>query len=133
MEPLHVIQAMSAPAIFFSGGGLLLLSLNARLIAIFNRVRHLHEHEETEPIRGLVEALHRRARLIRNAFAATLVGALCALASSFQLALGSTWTVFNRGAVVTMGLGLLALGVGAGFFLAEVALAVPSLEMSRHR
>jgi Protein of unknown function (DUF2721) len=133
MDPLHVIQAMSTPAIFFSGGGLLLLSLNARLIAIFNRVRHLHEHEETAQIRGLVEALHRRARLIRNAFAATLVGVICALASSFQLALGSVWPVFSRGGVVILGLGLLALGVGAGFFLAEVNAAVPSLEMSRHR
>jgi hypothetical protein len=35
MDSLHLIQAMATPAIFFSGGSLLLLSLNARLIAIF--------------------------------------------------------------------------------------------------
>jgi hypothetical protein len=133
MDSLHLIQAMATPAIFFSGGSLLLLSLNARLIAIFSRVRQLHDQEPSAAVRTLLVALGRRARMIRNAFAATLVGVLCALIGSLALALGELWQPFSQAGVIILAVCLVALAVGVLFYLSEIVLAVPSLDLSEQR
>ena len=132
MDPLPIVQAMTAPAVFFSGGALLLLSLNARLLAIFNRVRALHEQEQTEAGRRLLAALGRRARWTRNAIIAALVGVAAALASCSQMALMAIWHPAGRSGLITLAVGLVALVIAVGCYLVEVLSAVPSLGVNRH-
>lgn len=131
MDALPFLQAMTAPAVFFSGRGLVLLSLNARMLAIFSRVRSLHEQEESEATAHLLAALNLRARRIRDAFVAALLGTAACLASCPQMALGVFWPPASWSGLVTLTLGVLALLTGIGFYLLEVLVAVPSLELHR--
>ena len=131
MDPLHVIQAMAAPAIFFSGGGLLVLSLNARLIAIFARCGGYTTRRKRPAVRRLLAALHRRpdhpqcvrGHALRCDFRLDHVVLALALARSGR---GST-----RSGVVTMAAGLVAVAVGIWVLCRRILAAVPSLEMSR--
>src|SRR4051812_18696525 len=98
---------MTAPAVFVSGGGLLLLSLNARLSSVFNRVRGLQEHGETPETKRLLQALSRRARRLRNAFVCALVGLGACLASCLLLGLGAFWQAASVAGFVTLLVGVL--------------------------
>lgn len=67
MDPSTIVMAMVSPAIFFSAGGLLALSLNARIMSIFNRVRALQalpSEKQTQESKKLEAVLKWRARHI---------------------------------------------------------------------
>jgi Protein of unknown function (DUF2721) len=131
VEPKQAIQSMSTLAVFVSGGGLLLLSLNARLSAVFSRVRALHDREETPETKRLLKALGQRARRLRNAFVCALGGVGACLASCLLMGLGAFWQAASVSAFVILLVGVLALLASVGCYLAEVLLALPSLDLSR--
>jgi Protein of unknown function (DUF2721) len=129
MDVQEMVRVMVAPAIFVSAGGLLLLSLNARMIAIVGRVRSVHERRGGEDDGALLEALNRRARLIRNALAATLVGVGCALLCCLLLGLGTVSPTAAWAGAALLVSSLVTMLVGVGYFLREVLATVPSLEV----
>jgi hypothetical protein len=129
VDAQHAIQAMSAPAVFVSAGGLLLLSLNARLSAVFGRVRGLQHTDEGAESHRLVQALVRRARRLRNAFVFALLGVAACLTSCLLLAGGAFWHPMSVVGFVALLAGVVALLGSVGCYLAEVLLALPSLEL----
>src|ERR1700752_2256086 len=85
MNDIHqLFQAFVAPAIFVSAEGLLLLSLNVRLMGIVSRLRsYLHEKHnaaklgrtvESEAYASQIASIEKRAEMIRRAFVLTLYG-----------------------------------------------------------
>src|SRR5258707_70396 len=128
MEPQQAIQAMTTPAVFVSAGSLLLLSLNTRLSSVFSRVRGLQQADDDAESRRLNEALARRARYLRNAFVAVLIGVGACLSSCLLLAAGTFWHAASVAGFVALLVGVLALLASVGCYLVEVLLALPSLD-----
>lgn len=126
----QAIQAMTTPAVFVSAGGLLLLSLNTRLSSVFSRVRGLQQLEDEAETRSLLKALAQRARWLRNAFVAVLVGSC--LVASLLLAVGAFWHAASIAGFVILLIGVLSLLTSVGFYLVEVLLELPSLELGGH-
>ena len=128
MEAQQAIQSMSTVAVFVSGGGLLLLSLNARLSSVFNRVRLLHDREETPETARLLSDLERRARWLRNSFVCALLSVGMCLISCLLIGLGTFWPAASLVGFLALFVGLLAMFASVSCYLTEVLLALPSLD-----
>ena len=96
MRDIHqLFQAFVAPAIFVSAEGLLLLSLNVRLMGIVSRLRsYLHKkHDaakqgrllEAEAYASQIASIENRAELIRRSFVFTLYGLIGTIAACLLL------------------------------------------------
>ena len=94
----QLFQAFVAPAIFVSAEGLLLLSLNVRLMGMVTRLRmYLHRRHDAVIQGRLVESgaysaqigsIEKRAEMIRQAFVLTLYGLIGTIASCLLLGAG---------------------------------------------
>ena len=96
MNDVHqLFQAFVAPAIFVSAEGLLLLSLNVRLMGIVSRLRsYLREKHhaakqgrlaEAEAYASQIASIEKRAEMIRRAFVLTLYGLVGTIAACLLL------------------------------------------------
>ena len=97
----RLFQAFVAPAIFVSAEGLLLLSLNVRLMGMVSRLRaYLHNKhlaakegriEESEAYASQIASIEHRAEMIRRAFLFTVYSLLGTIATCLLLGLGLYW------------------------------------------
>ena len=97
----RLFQAFVAPAIFVSAEGLLLLSLNVRLMGIVSRLRtYLHNKHnaakegriaKSEAYASQIVSIELRAEMIRKAFVWTLYSLLGTIATCLLLGLGLYW------------------------------------------
>jgi hypothetical protein len=103
MKDVHqLFQAFVAPAIFVSAEGLLLLSLNVRLMGIVSRLRsHLHKkHDAAQQSRFAesdayalqIASIEARAEMIRRAFVLTLYGLIGTIVACLLLGAGLYWS-----------------------------------------
>jgi hypothetical protein len=86
MTEAQLVSALLFPVIFISAAGLLVLSINVRLMGIVSRLRSFHwechqkeragVHGEAQALELKIQTVTRRAVLVRNAF-------FCVLASVF--------------------------------------------------
>ncbi len=136
MTNLELFQTFVAPAIFISAAGLLVLSINVRLMGIVTRLRAFHKEKHTAKMAGKkqevlilqaqIKSIENRATKIKNAFFCTLLGIAGTMITC--LALGLTLYVPQAFVVATLifVLSLLSMLVGMFFYVSEVAIGLSS-------
>jgi hypothetical protein len=133
----RLFQAFVGPAIFVSATGLLLLSINVRLMGMVSRLRqYLHEkHNATksgqvqvaEAYMAQIRAIEKRAEMIRKAFLLTLVCLAGTIAACLLLGLGLYWKDAQVAAAVTFVGAMLCLLAGTIYYIAEVTVSLSSV------
>jgi Protein of unknown function (DUF2721) len=133
----RLFQALVAPAIFISAAGLLLLSLNTRLMGMVSRLRqYLHEKHaavkegrliEAEAYASQIASIEKRAEMIRMAFVLTLISLTGTIASCLLLGTGLYFEDAALFAALVFIISILALLFGSIYYLREVAVALTSV------
>ncbi len=133
---VHVLQAVTAPAVLVSGVGLLLLTMTNRLARAIDRARAI-AREERAPNPRPADVLRREARILLRR-AAILRGAITAGAASVLLVsvtIGLTFVAAELDVRVegwilgSFGLALGALVVALTLFIADLTLALRALQV----
>lgn len=133
---VHVLQAVTAPAVLVSGVGLLLLTMTNRLARAIDRTRAI-AREQRAPGARPPDVLRREARILLRR-AAILRGAITAGAASVLLVavtIGLTFVAAELDVRVegwvlgSFGLALLALVVALALFIADLTLALRALHV----
>lgn len=138
MKDVHqLFQAFVAPAIFVSAKGLLLLSLNVRLMGIVSRLRsHLHKKHgaaqqarfaESEAYALQIASIEARAEMIRRAFVLTVYGLIGTIVACLLLGAGLYWSWAEEAAAIVFVLAILALLGGMVYYAREVRVALSSV------
>lgn len=138
MNDIHqLFQAFVAPAIFVSAEGLLLLSLNVRLMGIVGRLRsYLHEKHhavrqgrtiEAEAYASQIASIERRAEMIRRAFVLTLYCLIGTIAACLLLGAGLYWQWAEAAAAMVFVISILSLLGGMIYYAREVQVALSSV------
>jgi len=132
-----LFQAFVAPAIFVSAEGLLLLSLNVRLMGIVSRLRAcLHDKHtaakeghtaKSEAYASQIDSIAHRAEIIRKAFVWTLYSLQGTIATCLLLGLGLYWQYAQVMAAVLFVISMIGLLVGMMFYIREVSVALTSV------
>jgi hypothetical protein len=138
MKDTHqLFQAFVAPAIFVSAEGLLLLSLNVRLMGIVTRLRSYLQRRHNAVSEGRlvecgaysaqIDSIDRRAELIRHAFVLTLYGLIGTIASCLLLGAGLYWRWAEAAAAFAFVLSTLTVLAGMVYYAREVQVALSSV------
>ena len=138
MNGIHqLFQAFVAPAIFVSAEGLLLLSLNVRLMGIVSRLRsYLHKKHaavkqgrlvESEAYSSQIGSIEKRAEMIRRAFVLTLYCLIGTIAACLLLGAGLYWPWAEGAAAIVFVLSILSLLAGMVYYAREVRVALSSV------
>ena len=138
MKDVHqLFQAFVAPAIFVSAEGLLLLSLNVRLMGMVTRLRaYLHRRHnavtegklvESGAFSAQIDSIERRAELIRRAFVLTLYGLIGTIASCLLLGAGLYFQRAEEAAAIVFVLSTLMVLAGMLYYAREVRVALSSV------
>ncbi len=141
MAETQLISALLSPVIFISAAGLLVLSINVRLMGIVSRLRSFHWechqkeraglHDEARALEAQIHTITQRAVLIRNSFFWVLMSVFLTLVTCLLLGLGVMLQRAYTIAVVFFVLGFLAMLTGVGFYLWEVTQALAALRAER--
>lgn len=133
----RLFQALVAPAIFVSATGLLLLSLNVRLMGMVSRLRQFHREQhravmeghasEAESYESQIVSVERRAELIRKSFVFMLISLEGTIAACLLLGLSlyREWAGQLASAVIVCA--LLSLLLATTYYLREVTVALSSV------
>jgi drug/metabolite transporter (DMT)-like permease len=134
----RLFQAFVAPAIFVSATALLALSVNVRLMGIVSRLRQFvhakhdatrqQRQQEADAYTSQIASIERRAELIRRCFLLVLVALAGSLISCLLLGAGLYWKDAAFAAVIVFVASMLALLIGALYYIAEVRIALSSVQ-----
>jgi hypothetical protein len=134
---VRLFQAFLAPAIFVSATGLLILSINVRLMGMVSRLRqYVHaKHaaanngrlQEAEAYGEQIASIEKQAELIRRSFLLVLLSLAATVASCLLLGLGLYWRDVAVAAVIVFVLGLICLLAGSLYYTREVVMALSSV------
>jgi uncharacterized membrane protein YcjF (UPF0283 family) len=137
MEVSRLFQAILGPAIFVSATGLLILSINVRLMGMVTRLRqYVHaKHDaakngrvqEAEAYTEQINSIEKRAELIRKCFLLVLISLATTIAACLLLGLGLYWAKAAVVAAIVFVLGLICLFAGAIYYIREVMVALSSV------
>jgi len=138
VKDIHLLfQAFVAPAIFVSAEGLLILSLNVRLMGIVSRLRSYLQkrHDavkqgrlvESEAYSSQIASIEKRAEMIRRAFVLTLYGLIGTIATCLLLGAGLYWRWAEAAASAVFVLSMLSLLGGMVYYVREVQVALSSV------
>ncbi len=133
----RLFQAFVAPGLFVSATALLALSVNVRLMGIVSRLRqYVHAKydaartgrvQESEAYTTQIDAIQRRAEMIRRTFVLTLVSLAGTLASCLLLGLGLYWEGAAVLAVAVFVAAMFCLLVGTLYYVREVMVSLSSV------
>jgi len=133
----HLFQAFLAPTIFISATGLLILSINVRLMGIVSRLRQFvharHDAarngraQEAEAYTAQITAIEQRAEMIRRCFLLVLISLAATIVSCLLLGLGLYWTEAAVAAVVLFVLAMICLLAGTIYYIREVVVSLSSV------
>lgn len=133
----RLFQAFLAPAIFVSAIGLLILSINVRLMGIVSRWRqYVHAKydaakndrvEEAEAYTAQIGAIEKRAELVQRCFLLVLAALAGTIASCLLLGLGLYWKEAALAAVIIFVLAMICLLAGTFYYIREVTVALSSV------
>lgn len=136
MTQLELFQAFVAPAIFISATGLLVLSVNARLMGIVTRLRLFHREKHLATLAGKkqealilqaqIESIQHRAGKVKNAFFYLLLGGIGTTVTCLLLGLSLYAPQALVIAVLVFVLSVLSMLVGMVFYISEVAIGLSS-------
>lgn len=133
----RLFQAFLAPAILVSATGLLILSINVRLMGIVTRLRqYVHaKHDaardgrlkEAEAYTAQINAIEQRAEMIRRCFLLVLISLCMTILSCLLLGVGVYWPDAAVIAVVFFVLAMLCLLAGTIYYIVEVMVSLSSV------
>ena len=133
----RLFQAFLAPAIFVSATGLLILSINVRLMGMVSRLRqYVHARhdasrngrlQEAEAYNEQISSIEKRAEIIRRCFLLVLISLASSIASCLLLGVGIYWMNAAVAAVIVFVLGLICLFAGTVYYIREVMVALSSV------
>jgi uncharacterized membrane protein len=138
MTNLELFQAFVAPAIFISAAGLLVLSINARLMAIVSRLRSMNKDkhqaacagkkQDVIALQSQIESIEYRAGKIKSAFFYTLLGIIGTMLTCLVLGLSIYVPDSMIVAVLIFVLSVLSMLVGMFFYISEVSIGLSSVK-----
>lgn len=133
----RLFQAFLAPAIFVSATSLLILSVNVRLMGIVSRLRqYVHARHDAarsghmqraEAYSAQIEAIERRAGMIRSVFLLALLSLAGTIASCLLLGLGIYMPRAAEAAVLVFVVAMICLFAGTVYYIREVMVALSSV------
>ncbi len=133
----RLFQAFLAPGLFVSATALLVLSVNVRLMGIVSRLRqYVHARydaakngrlQEADAYTAQIEAIERRAEMIRRTFVLSLTSLVGTIASCLLLGLGLYWEGAALVAVAVFVAAMFCLLAGTVYYLREVMVALSSV------
>lgn len=133
----RLFQAFVAPAIFVSATGLLILSINVRLMGIVSRLRqYVHaKHDaakneriqEADAFTAQIQAMERRGELIRRGFLLALFSLAGSIASCLLLGFGLYWNDAALAAAVVFVAAMICMLAGTVYYIREVRIALSSV------
>lgn len=133
----RLFQAFLAPAIFVSATGLLILSINVRLMGIVSRLRqYVHaKHDaakndrvqEAEAYTAQIQAIEQRAEMIRRCFLFVLVSLAGTITSCLLLGFGLYWEEAAVAAAAVFVLSMICLLVGTLYYIREITVSLSSV------
>jgi hypothetical protein len=133
----RLFQAFVAPAIFFSATALLVLSINVRLMGMVSRLRqYVHakhdaakngRDQEADAYTAQIQAIERRAELIRRCFLLTLIALGGMITSCLLLGLGLYWKEAALVAAIVFVAAMICLLAGTFYYIREVTSALSSM------
>ncbi|TAN49657.1 MAG: DUF2721 domain-containing protein [Methylococcaceae bacterium] len=136
MTHLELFQAFVAPAIFISAAGLLLLSINTRLMGIVTRLRSFHKEkhlaamagkrQEVLVLQAQVKSIQHRAGKIKNAFFYILLGTIGTMVTCLVLGLALYAPQALIIAVLIFVLSVLSMLIGMIYYMSEVSIGLSS-------
>lgn len=136
-EVVRLFQAFLAPAIFVSATGLLILSINVRLMGMVTRLRHFvharydasrgNRLQEAEAYDTQIESIEKRAETIRRSFMFSLISLAATVASCLLLGLGLYYTSAALAAAIAFVVALICLLISVLYYLREVMDALSSV------
>jgi hypothetical protein len=136
MTNLELFQAFVAPAIFISAAGLLVLSINVRLMGIVTRLRTFHKEkhhaanagkkQEVLILQAQIKSIEIRAVKIKNAFFCTLLGIAGIMMTCLILGLTLYLPQALVIAVLVFVVSVLSMLVGMFFYMSEVIIGLAS-------
>lgn len=136
MTHLELFQAFVAPAIFISAAGLLLLSINTRLMGIVTRLRSFHKEkhlaamagkrQEVLVLQAQVKSIQYRAGKIKNAFFYILLGTIGTMVTCLVLGLALYASQALIIAVLIFVLSVLSMFIGMIYYMSEVSIGLSS-------
>jgi hypothetical protein len=141
MTETQLVSALLSPVIFISAAGLLVLSINVRLMGIVSRLRSFHwechqkersgAHAEARALELQIQAIEERAVLIRNAFFWVLASIFLTLVTCLLLGLAVLVSSAYVVAIPFFVLGFVAMLTGVGYYIAEVTRALAAVQDER--
>lgn len=134
----RLFQAFLPPAIFISATGLLVLSINVRLMGMVSRLRQFvhakHDAaknghlQEAEAFTAQIKSIEKRAEMIRRCFLLVLISLAATICSCLLLGLGIYWEQAAVLAVIVFVLALICLLCGTIYYIREVLVALSSVQ-----
>jgi hypothetical protein len=141
MTEAQFISALLSPVIFISAAGLLVLSINVRLMGIVSRLRSFHwechqkersgAQAEARALELQIQAIEERAVLVRNAFFWVMASIFLTLVTCLLLGLGVLVPAASVVAIPFFALGFVAMLAGVGYYIAEVIRALAAVQDER--
>jgi ABC-type transport system involved in cytochrome bd biosynthesis fused ATPase/permease subunit len=138
IEISRLFQAILGPAIFVSATGLLILSINVRLMGMVSRLRqYVHSRynaaksgrvQEAEAYTEQIASIEKRAELIRRCFLLVLISLATTILACLLLGLGLYWADAAIAAAIVFVLGLICLLAGTLYYIREVMVALSSVQ-----
>jgi hypothetical protein len=131
---VQLFQAFVAPAIFASASGLIILTLNARLLGIVNRIRafnqHLQDsllhnnHPEATMLEAQIKTVVERASMVRNALLMNLGGVVLIMATCLVLGLSLVIEKFLIVGITMFIFAILSMMSGLLLFMKELSVGL---------
>jgi hypothetical protein len=141
MTEAQLVSALLSPVIFISAAGLLVLSINVRLMGIVSRLRSFHwechqkeragAHGEAQALELQIQTVTRRAVLVRNAFFCVLASVFLTLLTCLLLGMAVVIPSVYAVAVLFFVLGFVAMLTGVGYYICEVTNALAAVQHER--
>jgi hypothetical protein len=133
----RVFQAFVAPVIFVSATGLLILSINVRLMGIVSRLRQFvhakydaarnERVQEADAYTEQIRAIEERAELIRRCFLLALISLAGSIVSCLLLGFGLYWKQAGVVAIVVFVAAMICLLAATLYYIREVTMALSSV------
>jgi hypothetical protein len=134
----RIVSGLRRPAIFISGAGLLVLSIDTGLMGIVSRLRAFHREKHTaiesgnvmdrKVLPSQIEFIEQHAGKIRNTFVFALIGIMGVMVTCLVLGLSPRVPDALVLAVMLFVLSVLSMLIGMMFYLPEVIMGLSSVQ-----
>jgi hypothetical protein len=138
MKELEIIQAAMQPVVLISAGGLIVLSMNSRLIGIVARLRFFNKDmhtvilsgnaEETSLLESQTKELTHRGNWIRKAMIYTVIGITGVMGTCLLLGIGVYVEFVHSIALLVFVLSIMSMMAGTTYYIRELYISLKPVQ-----